>query len=73
MRYDLQLQYFLNTYARAPGLRGATQSGGNQNVLSWFVVQAGFSVHFWKKLPFFAQMINSMYSSDPDMAQSILT
>ena len=45
MRYDLQLQYFWNTYARGPGLRGATQSGGNQNALSWFVVQAGFSVY----------------------------
>ena len=39
------------------------------------VVQAvrGFSVHFWKKLPFFAQMISNMYSLDPDIAQSILT
>ena len=39
------------------------------------VVQAvrGFSVHFWKKLTFFAQMISSMYSFDPDMAQAILT
>ena len=39
------------------------------------IVQAvrGFSVHFWKKLPFFAQMISNMYSFDPDIAQSILT
>ena len=39
------------------------------------IVQAlrGFSVHFWKKLPFFAQMISSKYSFDPDIAQSILT
>ena len=39
------------------------------------IVQAvrGFSVHFWKKLQFFAQMISSMYSFDPDIAQSILT
>ena len=39
------------------------------------VVQAvrGFSVHFCKKLPFFAQMISNMYSFDPDIAQSILT
>ena len=39
------------------------------------IVQAvsAFSVHFWKKLQFFAQMISNMYSSDPDIAQSILT
>ena len=39
------------------------------------VVQAvrGFSVHFWKKLQFFAQMISNMYSFDPDIAKSILT
>ena len=41
----------------------------------YLLVQAvrGFSVHFWKKLPFFAQMISNMYSFDPDIAQSILT
>ena len=39
------------------------------------IVQAvrGFSVHFWKKLPFFAKMISNMYSFDPNIAQSILT
>ena len=39
------------------------------------LVQAvrGFSVHFWKKLLFFAQMISNMYSFDPDIAQSIQT
>ena len=39
------------------------------------LVQAvgGFSVHFWKKLQFFAQMISNMYTFDPDIAQSILT
>ena len=39
------------------------------------VVQAvmGFSVHFWKKLQFVAQIISNMYSFDPDIAQSILT
>ena len=39
------------------------------------VVQAvrGVSVHFWKKIQFFAQMISNMYSFDPDIAQSILT
>ena len=38
------------------------------------LVQAvrGFSVHFWKKLSFFAQMISNMYSFDPDIAQLIL-
>ena len=45
-------------------------------LLSGFpLVQAvrGFSVHFWKKLLFSAQMISNMYSFDPDIAQSILT
>ena len=39
------------------------------------LVQAvrGFSVHFCKKLQFFAQIIGNMYSFDPDIAQSILT
>ena len=39
------------------------------------IVQAarGFSVHFWKKLPFFAQMISGMYSFNTDIAQSIPT
>ena len=30
-------------------------------------------MHFWKKLPFVAQMISNMYSFDPDIAQSTLT
>ena len=47
----------------------------NDTVVNGVVVQAvrGFSVHFWKKLTFFAQMISSMYSFDPDIAQAILT
>ena len=45
----------------------------NKPSMQWLInilVQAvrGFSLHFWKKFPFFAQMISNMYYFDPDIA-----
>ena len=38
----------------------------------YIIVQAvrGFSVHFWKKLQGFAQIISNLYSSDLDIADT---
>ena len=74
------LAYFLTSYRQkkkteaesiAPSV-SPTLTAGAKKILRVQAVR-GFSVHFWKKLPFFAQMISNMYSLDPDIAQSIQT
>ena len=57
------------------GATGPSSENRREAMCVGVLVQAvrGFSVHFWKKLPYFAQMTSNMYSFDPDIAQSFLT